>query len=135
MNETKFYIDLMTTERQWSWAIVGIFYLLVTLLTRVILFRRLVRETKRIDPHLYSEVRRLYLKNVTAGWSVFAVSFFLVIGTWIGWRSSSIESGPLALFCLLLPFLFFLSLVLHLIAYAEALLAVLRQRSGVEREF
>ena len=135
MNWAQFYLHLIMRERAWSWALVGIFYLVGTIFARMALFRGIVRETKRIDPHLYTEVRSLYLKNCTAGWIVFSVSFLLVVGVWIGWKTSLIEKGPLALFCLLLPILFFLSIVLHLITYAEALLAILRQRTGVEREF
>ncbi len=135
MDWAKFYFDLTTTERQWSWAIIGIIYLLGTIFTRMAVFHRLVKETKRMDPHLYSEVRNLYLRNCTPGWIVFSVSFFLVIGTWVGWKSSSIEAGPLALSCLLLSLLFFVSIILHLTAYGEAVLTVLGQRMGVEREF
>lgn len=127
MNWAKFYFELIVSQRGWSWALVGIAYLSGTLFIRAVFFRRLVQETKRIDPHLYSEARGLYLKNCTAGWVVFFVSFLLVVGVWIGHQSS--------LFCLLFPLLFFLSIILHLIAYAEALLAILRQRTGVEREF
>ena len=135
MSWAKFYVDLVLGQRQWSRAIVGIAYLMGTLLIRTAFFRGLAQETKRIDPHLYSEVKSHYLKNCTAGWVVFFISFLLVTGVWIGWKTSLIERGPLALFCLLLPLLFLLSLILHLIAYAEALLAILRQRTGVEREF
>lgn len=135
VNAAKFYADLIVSERTWSWAVVGIVYLVGTLFIRSAIFRGLVRETKQTDPHLYSETKRLYLKNCITGWVVFSVSFFLIIGVWIGWKNSLVEKGPLALFCLLLPLLFFLSIILHLIAYAEALLSILRQRTGVEREF
>lgn len=135
MNWVKFYLDVVASERTWSWAIVGVTYLVGTILMRLAVFHQLVRKTKKIDPRLYLEVRNLYLKNSAAGWIVFSLSFLLVIGAWIGWKNATLEKGPLALFCLLLPLLFFVSIVLHLIAYGEALLAVLRQRTGVEREF
>ena len=135
MDFARFYTDLVLTQRQWSWAVVGIVYLVLTIFARLLIFRKMVGEVRQIDPNLYSAVREIYLKNSLPGWILFLVSFLLVIVMWVGWRGPIQELSPLALFCLFLPLLFFLSIVLHLTAFAKALLAVLRQRMGVEKEF
>lgn len=135
MDFANLYLNLILAERHWSWALIGIFYLGFTLLSRLLVFRRIVRETKRLDPPLYSAVQQRYLKHSVVGWILFSISFLLVIAFWVGGDSFANERGSLALFCLLLSLLFFLSLILHLTAFAEALLAILRQRMEVEREF
>lgn len=131
----KLYFDLIASERQWSWSLMGIGYLALALFVRVLIFRGMVREAKTADSSLYSAVRGLYFKNSLAGWILFFISFLLVIVMWTGWRGAFTDPKLLVLFSFLLLILFFLSLILHLTAFARALLAVLRQRMGVEKEF
>ena len=135
MDFAKLYIDLMLAERQWSWAIVGILYLILAIFFRLLIFRKMIREAKQIDSNLYLTVKRIYLKNSFSGWILYFISFLLVIVMWLGWKSSPQGTISLAILCLFLSLLFFLSVILHLSAFAKALLAVLRQRMGVEKEF
>lgn len=135
MDFIHFYTAVIVSEKQWSWTVVGTIYLVGALLIRSFFFRFLVRETKGIDSSLYSAVKPVYLKNSVSGWIFFAISFLLVIVVWLEWPSVANDKTLLLFFCLLLPVLFFLSVTLHLTAYVRALLAVLRQRMGVEKEF
>ena len=135
MDFAKLYIDLMLAERQWSWAIVGILYLVLAIFIRILIFRKMIREAKQIDPNLYSTVKGIYLKNSLSGWILYFISFLLVIVMWLGWKSAPQETVSAAILCLFLSLLFFLSIILHLTAFAKALLVVLRQRMGVEKEF
>jgi magnesium-transporting ATPase (P-type) len=135
MDFANFYFEVIRVERHWSWALIGIFYLVLAIGTRLLIFRKIVQDTKKIDLQLYSSVTKLYLKNSTAGWILFFISFLLVVAFWMGWKGFLTDRSSLVIFCALLPLLFFLSMVLHLIAFAQALLAVLRQKMGVEREF
>jgi len=134
MDFAGFYVDVILSERQWSWALVGILYLLLAIFSRLLIFHKMVKEAKQIDPNLYSAVKAIYLKNSISGWILFLISFLYVVVTWLGWKEPQ-GLGPMVLFCLALPLLFFLSVILHLTAFAKALLAVLRQRMGVEKEF
>ena len=135
MDFIHFYTAVIVSERQWSWTVVGMIYLVGSLLSRSLFFRSLIRETKGIDSSLYSAVKQVYLKNSISGWILFSISFLLVIVAWLQWTSVVNDKTLFPFFCLLLPILFFLSVTLHLTAYVKALLAVLRQRMGVEKEF
>lgn len=135
MDFAKFYIDLVLAERQWSWAIVGILYLVLAVIVRLLIFRKMIREAKQIDSSLYSSIKGIYLKNSLSGWILYFISFLLVIVMWLGWKNSLQGTVSLLVLYLFLSLLFFLSIILHLTAFAKALLAVLRQRTGIEKEF
>ena len=135
MDFAKLYFDLILAERQWSWAIVAILYLMLAILVRLVIFRKIIHEAKQIDSSLYSTVKGIYLKNSYSGWILYFISFLLVIVLWLGWKNSPLGKVSLVILCLFLSLLFFLSVILHLTAFAKALLAVLRQRMGVEKEF
>ena len=135
MKFSSFYIDVMLAERAWSWAVVGIVYLLGTLFVRRLLFTALIRETKKLDPHLFGSVRKVYQRKSVTGWILYLISFLLLVGAWIGWKEAQLRIATVGIFCLAFSLFFFLSVILHLTAYSQALLDVLRQRMGVEREF
>lgn len=129
------YWDLILSNRQWSWTLVGSAYLIAALFIRHLLFRNILHETKELDRGLYSEVLRLYLKHSLAGWVFFALSFLLVVCLWLGWKPAFFQKLEYLLAMVLLYFLFFLSVIFHYQAYVKALLSVLRQRAGVEKEY
>ena len=129
------YSQMILTERQWSWTLVGAGYLMVAVILRSILFRRILRESKEIDRGLHSEVLKVYLRHSLAGWILFALSFFLVVAIWIGWKTPPPNKTEFFLAIWLLSVLFLLSVIAHYQAFTQALLTVLRQRTGVEKEF
>ncbi len=129
------YGDLILSERQWSWAVVGGAYIIAALFLRFLLFRDTLRETKELDKGLYSEVLRLYLKHSITGWVFFGLSFLLVICLWMGWRPSFFHTSEYLSALGLLSILFFLSVIFHYQAFVKALLSVLRQRTGVDKEY
>ncbi len=129
------YWDLIFSQRQWSWTLVGSAYLIAALFLRFLLFRGTLRETKELDKGLYSEVLRLYLKHSVTGWVFFALSFLLVICLWRGWRPAFFQKSEHLLALVLLSSLFLLSVIFHYQAFVKALLSVLRQRTGVEKEY
>ncbi len=129
------YLDLIFLEKQWSWTLLGIGYLITSLFIRSLFFRTLVRETKTADSNLYSAVRAAYLKNSVAGWIFFFMSFLSVIVAWLGGRTLLGEPHLIFFAGLVVTILFALSVALHLTAYARALLFVLKQKFGIEKEF
>lgn len=135
MNFANLYLDLIVSEREWSWSIIGIGYLVLTMVVRQLIFKILIHETKEVDPNFFSAVKALYLKKSPAGWILFTVSFILVITAWINWKGFAAEKEALLFLCLALPAFFFLSVILHLLAFSRSLLANFRQKMGVEKEF
>ncbi len=130
----KVYLDLILTERSWSWSIVVIGYLVASMVVRQIVFRSVLKETKRLDSNVYSAVKKLYLRRSLVGWILFLLSVILVAAVWIGWSGPTVEMGPLVSFSVVLLLLFFLSIILHLVSYTRAVLEILGQRMGIERE-
>ena len=135
MNLLRFYFDRLLNERDWSWTVVSIAYLLFTLLVRYGVFRRLAVGLKQIDRGLYSEVARTYLKNSLTGWLAFLISLMLLIFLWSRGPDVLADRFSFLAFAVGIIVSFFSSLVLHLIAFSNALLTLLQQRMGVEREF
>lgn len=136
METFQFYASVILNERQWTWSLTAIIYLIVTLLVRSSVFDNLVVGTRRIDPQIYSAVKTFYYKRSAGGWIALAISFILVSGGW-AFIPSPLQN-QLEIVCLvflLAVFFFFLSLILHLSAYSHALLGVLRQRTEIEKEF
>ena len=129
------YSQMILTERYWSWTLVGAGYLIAALILRSILFRSILRESKEIDRNLHSEVLKVYLRRSFAGWILFALSFLLVVAIWIGWKTPPPNKTEFFLAIWLLSVLFLLSVIAHYQAFSQALLTVLRQRTGVEKEF
>ena len=135
MIHLKSYFDLILHERQWSWTVIGATYLLLALVIRSILFQSILKESKQIDRSLHSETLRLYLKHSLTGWVLFAFSLSLVGALWIGWKTPPVNKTEFFLGLWLLSVLFLLSLISHSQALTKALLTILRQRTGVEKEF
>ena len=135
MDLPQFCSEVLLVERQWSWAVIGIVYLVLTVVIRQLFFRPLVREAKEVDPAIYPVVRGLYLKKSLTGWILYAGSFFLALAAWMNFDLILKEKTLSVLFCFLLPLLYLLSVIFHIQAFSGALLAALRQRMGVEKEF
>lgn len=130
-----YYFELLLSERDWSWTVIAIGYLFLTLVVRSAIFRHLAVELKQIDRGLYSSVAQIYLKKSLAGWFAFLPSLLLLIFLWNRGQDILIDRVSFLAFTVGIPLSFFSSLVLHLIAFSSALLTLLRQRMGVEREF
>ena len=78
----KTYLDAILTQREWSWALVGIVYLILGIIIRGILISPLVRRAKDLTKRSYTDVKSAYLSRSFLGWIFFAVSFAIVIGLW-----------------------------------------------------
>jgi tryptophan-rich sensory protein len=109
-------------------------YLVTSLIVRQIIFRGVLKETKRLDPNVYHAVKKIYLRQSIPGWIVYMLSLLLVIAAWIAWEEPSLNLGPWLTFFVLLLLLFFFSVILHLVTYTKAVLEILSQRMGIERE-
>lgn len=129
------YFELMKMERYWSWSVIVIGYMIVTLLIRQLFFRGVVRNTKKIDPQLYSGVKKIYLHSSLGGWLIYLLSILCVVTVWVGTKTGKLEGIPFLLYWTVTPSLFFLSIILHFNALTRAMLTTLQQKMGVEKEF
>ena len=135
INTYKAYLEIILYDRVWSWSLVGAVYLAVASLIRFFFFHGLTNELRQVDRGLYAEAMKTYLRHSLGGWVIFVISFLLFIAVWVGWKGPFIERLPIFLLGFLLPLLFLLSIVMHYRAFAKALIGVLRQRLGIDREF
>ncbi|GEM_PF-6595099 len=133
MGDFKIYFDLMAAERYWSWSAVGMVYLVFTLIVRYLVFSRIFPKAKQAAGDAFPLIKHTYLKNSLPGWILYAISFLLLMVVWIAWDRGIVRGGLWTLFCILLPSLFLLAIILHLIAFTSSLLEITRQKTGIER--
>lgn len=129
------YLSVILKERSWSWTLVMIVYLIVTLLIRQLFFSKIVRQTKGLDPALYTAARKYYWAHSWAGWGFYLVSLLVVVTVWLDWNERLLELKTLVLAGLALPVIFLLSILSHQGAYLRGLLEALRLKMGPDREF
>ena len=129
------YLSLILKEREWSWTLVMIAYLIATLLIRQIFFSKIVRQTKELDPALYSVARKYYWAHSWVGWGLYLVSLLIVVTVWLEGNDRLLELKTLVLAGLALPVIFLLSILSHQGAYLRGLLEALRLKMGPDREF
>jgi lysylphosphatidylglycerol synthetase-like protein (DUF2156 family) len=75
-------IEAILKERSWSWAIIGIAYLIVGLTVRSWFLRPLTRRAKQLDRKVYRHLKGAYLQRSLWGWVFFMLSFVIVIMLW-----------------------------------------------------
>ena len=128
------YFDLILDQRDWSWAVIGLFYLLAALVIRSWFLNPLVRRAKDLDRKVYRELTKIYLKQSVWGWLSFLSSFLIVVVLW-----STATAFPITLKQALLVLAalcgFVLSIILHGIAFGTAALLVLKRVTQSQRDF
>lgn len=122
----KNYMDIVLTQRDWSWAIVGIAYLIVALSIRSWFMSPLVRRVKDLDKKQNREVKKVYLENSIFGWFFFIIPFFLL--TWLWYNQLHLPmSVQEALVLLGALVCYVLSIIAHIIAFGLAAMSVLKK--------
>lgn len=129
------YLSVILKERVWSWTLVTIAYMIVTLFIRQLFFSKIAHQTKELDPVLYSAARKYYWAHSWTGWGLYLVSLSIVITVWFKWTGEFLELKTLVLAGLALPVVFLLSILFHQGAYLRGVLEALRLRMGPDREF
>lgn len=129
------YLEAILTERNWSWSILAIGYLLLTMVVRQIAFRPLVQELKSFNAGLYRAAKRSYLKRSIGGWGFYLASLLLLIWAW-EIREQSFHGVSLELILLVsCIFSFLISLISHFANFARALVSTLQSQTENQREF
>ncbi len=74
--------NTILTQREWSWAAIGIVYLIVFLLVRSFFLYQLIKSAKAVNSKWYHEIKKTYAKRCAGGWILFLVSFLMMILFW-----------------------------------------------------
>ncbi len=134
MDNIKSFWDMVLTQRTWSWAVVGIAYLIVFLLVRNFFFHSLLSRARALNSKWYQEIKKVYVKKCIPGWVLFLVSFMLVI---FFWRSANLKQPSLyeaSMVCIIVLTIL-LSITSHLIAFASSTVHVLKQLENNQMTF
>ena len=118
--------NTVLTQRTWSWAVIGIGYLLVFLLVRSFFLHGLIRRARALNSKWYHEIKKIYTKKCIAGWVLFLVSFLILVFLW---RTANLKQASLyevgMVFLIILTVLF--AIMSQLIAFGVSTIHVLKQ--------
>lgn len=78
----KSYLDIILIERDWSWTLIGILYLVIGLVVRGWFLKPLSLRAKVLDRSLYHEIKKDYLRHSLAGWIFFILPLIAFIILW-----------------------------------------------------
>jgi len=78
----KNYLDMLLTERSWSWTVIGIVYLLLAMIIRSWFLAPIAIHVKTLKGAISRELKGHYMKRAFWGWIFFIFSFLIVIGLW-----------------------------------------------------
>ena len=76
------YLDILNQQRDWSWTVIGIIYLIGGLTLRSWFLKPLTTRSKTLSKKYNQELKAEYLKRAIGGWIFFFISFFLVVISW-----------------------------------------------------
>ncbi len=125
------YLDVILSERSWSWSLIGILYVLAAFFVRSWFMNSLVWKAKQMDKSVYSAVKAAYLRRSVLGWFL----FFLPLGLFtLYWQSilppvvtdKMVAGGASA--CLIT------AILLHLRAFGLGAIAVLKKQTETSKE-
>ena len=125
------YFDLILTQRDWSWAVVGIVYLIIALTIRGWFLNPLVRRSKDLEKKYYHDLKKVYLEKSVWGWLLFLISFLIVVFLWHTTIAFPITI-PQAALALVTIICFVLSVIFHLIAFGIAATTTLKRATQTQ---
>ena len=120
------YLQLIVTERNWSWTLIGILYIVLALAIRGWFVGPLFRAAKSSNRHLYGEIKTAYLRNSLWGWIFFLIPLIVFIVTWYRKELFPITIQDAAI-TLAATASFVLSIMLHMKAFGVAAIQTLHR--------
>ena len=118
--------NAVLTQRDWSWAVIGIAYLLFFLVFRSFFLHTLIKRARGLNSKWYHEIKKVYAKKCIGGWVLFLVSFLMMI---FFWQTANFEQASLyevfLAFLIILAVLF--SILSTVIAFGVSVIQVLKQ--------
>ena len=118
--------NTVLVQRTWSWAMIGIGFLLVFLLIRSFFLHELVKRARALNSKWYHEIKKVYMRKCLPGWILFLMAFLMLI---FFWQTANLEHASLyevgMIFLIILTVL--LSIMSQLIAFGASVIHVLKQ--------
>jgi hypothetical protein len=118
--------NTILTQRDWSWAAIGIVYLLVFLVIRSFFLHQLIKSAKGVNSKWYHEIKKTYAKKCAGGWILFLVSFLMMV---LFWQTGNFQQPSLyecgMAFLIILAVL--LSILSSVMAFSLSVTQVLKQ--------
>ncbi len=127
------YLDLILKQRDWSWALIGILYLVLSMTLRGWFLNPLVHRSKDLEKKYHHELKKIYLEQSVWGWILFLASFLIVILLW-----NTALHFPITVkqaFLVLAPGVCpVLSIIFPLIAFGMAAILTLKRATQTQRD-
>ena len=76
------FSKIIVTQREWTWSVIGILYMSLTLIIRNWVLRSLIRDAKDLKRSHYSDFKENYLKLAFNGWIFYFASVVIVLFVW-----------------------------------------------------
>lgn len=134
MDNLAAFWNTILTQRTWSWAVVGMAYVLIVVLVKGFFFRSLLRRARALHSKWYQEIKKVYVRKSVAGWVLFFLGFLLAI---FFWQSADVQRPALYELAMvaLIALTVLLSIITHLIAFGIATIYVLKQLENNQMTF
>ena len=127
----KEYLDVILAERSWSWAVIGIVYIIVGLFIRSLFLGPVAHKAKELNRGPHQELKKAYLHRAPLGWVFFLFSFLIVVGLWNrGIKTPVSIKEALAILGAIVSYVF--SIIYHLQALGIAAVIALKRYSEKE---
>lgn len=125
MNSLENLWNAVLTQRAWSWAVIGIAYLLTFLFIRGFFLRGLIKRARVLNSKWYHEIKKVYIKKCISGWVLFLVSFMILV---FFWQTADFQQASLyevaMIFLIILTVL--LAIMSQIIAFGVSVIHVLK---------
>ena len=126
-------IQTILRERQWSWSVIGLLSVFLTLLLRAVFLGGILRSMKIRNRSWYRRTLSHYQKRSIIGWIFFGLLNLIVILLWtMSPKLLTYFSGREWFFILIV--LFLLSLFFHLKAYTRSIVASLEENISMDKD-
>ncbi|MBI3306244.1 MAG: hypothetical protein HYZ84_00355 [Candidatus Omnitrophica bacterium] len=133
LDMAQMYLRAILNERSWSWALIGLVYVVGAYTIRSWFMKPLVRRARELDKPLWHKIKGAYLQHSLLGWLFFLLPLFISIVLWYREAFAPITIKDIAaILGALVSFL--LSIFCHLQAFGIATIEVLRQTAKTQSE-
>ena len=118
--------NMILTQRAWSWAVIGIGYLILYLLVRSFFLRGLIKRARTLNSKWYHEIKKVYVRKCFGGWILFLLSFLMLI---FFWQTANLKQASLyeVGMCFLIILTVLLAIMSQVIAFGASAIYVLKQ--------
>ncbi len=125
------FFGIIFLERNWSWALIAILFLLIALMVRGWFLSPLVNRARALDKKRYSKLKSAYLKQSIWGWLLMINSTALVALAWYQTESWTLNFQQKFMLAASVAS-YILAIIFHLIAFNLASLEVIQNISNEE---